>query len=64
MGKLNVKILIQTLEEEANSQCGDTPTFPHNISRVCRLYEQHEMMTRECAPEDAILEIAKTTEIQ
>lgn len=32
MGELNVKILIQTLEEEANSQCGDTSTFPHNIS--------------------------------
>lgn len=32
MGELNVKILIQTLEEEANSQCGDTPTFPYNIS--------------------------------
>lgn len=64
MGELNAKILIQTLEEHANLQCGDIPSFPHKISTEFADYLNSMKWWLGNAMPKHILEIAKTTEIQ
>lgn len=65
MGELNIEILIQALEEQANLRCGDNPTFPHKISTEFADYlNSMKWWLGNAMPKHDILQIAKTTEIQ